>query len=331
MDKHNSGKSHRYRYAAIVLLVVFLLSGALLLMQVWENGQEQFSGLYSTGAFLEHEGESYELRGDVETFLILGLDKFEGSFDEGAYNNDRQADFLLLFILDHGAKKCTTLQLNRDSMVQMDVLGVAGNKIGTVTRQLALAHTYGNGGDVSCHNTASSVSKLLCGVKIDHYLSVTMDTVPMFNDLVGGVELTVMDDFTGIDDTLVKGQTVTLSGEQALTYVRTRQGLEDSTNSHRMERQQQYLKALEAKTRQCVANDSAFLAQAVIKLTENMVTDRSANQLQTLADSILAYESVGILSLEGHYEQGPEFMEYYVDETAVKELVIDLFCRRKEE
>ncbi len=331
MDKQNNGKSNRYRYAAIVLLVVFLLSAGLLLMKAWENSQGQFAGQYANGVFLEHEGTEYALRDRVETFLILGLDKFEGSFDEGAYNNDKQADFLLLFVLDHAAKKCTTLQLNRDAMVQMNVLGVAGNKIGTVTKQLALSHTYGNGGDVSCYNTATAVSNMLCGIKVDHYLSVTMDTVPMFNDLVGGVEVTVMDDFTGIDDTLVKGQTVTLMGQQALTYVRTREGLEDSTNMHRMERQRQYLKALEAKTRQCMENNDTFLAEAVLKLTENMVTDRSVNQLQSLADSISAYESVDILTLDGHYEQGPEFMEYYVDETAVKELVIALFCTEKTE
>ena len=44
---------------------------------------------------------------------------------------------------------------------------------------------------------------------------------------------------------------MTLQGEQALRYVRTRYGLEDSTNSTRMARQQQYINALYAKALSC--------------------------------------------------------------------------------
>mgnify|MGYP000585160404 FL=1 len=68
-----------------------------------------------------------------------------------------------------------------------------------------------------------------------------MDAVPILNDLLGGVEVTVLDDFSGIDDTLIKGETVTLHGDHALTYVRERYGLEDSSNSTRMVRQRQYM------------------------------------------------------------------------------------------
>ena len=37
----------------------------------------------------------------------------------------------------------------------------------------------------------------LMDVKIDHYISLTMDSVAVMNDLVGGVEVTVLDDFLG--------------------------------------------------------------------------------------------------------------------------------------
>ena len=156
---------------------------------------------------------------DVESFLILGLDKFEDAINNDSYNNDQRADFLMLLVFDNSEKKFTAVHLNRDTMVNMNVLGVAGQKIGTVNKQLALAHTYGNGRDVSCRNTADAVSELLNGVKVNHYLSITMDAVPILNDLLGGVEVTVLDDFSGIDDTLIKGETVTLHGDHALTYV----------------------------------------------------------------------------------------------------------------
>ena len=59
-------------------------------------------------------------------------------------------------------------------------------------------------------------SFLLGGTEIDHYLAMTMSAIPQINDLVGGVPVTVLDDFSGIDDSLVKGEEITLMGEQAL-------------------------------------------------------------------------------------------------------------------
>ena len=39
---------------------------------------------------------------------------------------------------------------------------------------------------------------MLMNVNVDHYVSVTMDAVSVYNDYIGGVEVTVLDDFTGI-------------------------------------------------------------------------------------------------------------------------------------
>ena len=85
-------------------------------------------------------------------------------------------------------------------MTQIRILGVTGEPAGTFTGQLALAHTYGSGEEDSCENTVLAVSNLLYGMEIDHYVSLTMDGVALLNDLVGGVTVEVLDDFSGIDD-----------------------------------------------------------------------------------------------------------------------------------
>jgi LCP family protein required for cell wall assembly len=231
----------------------------------------------------------------------------------------------MLFVFDNETKQCTAIHINRDTMVDVHVLGVAGNKIDTLTRQIALAHTYGNGRDISCRNTANSVSSLLKGVKVNHYLSVMMDAVPIFNDLVGGVEVVVLHDFTGIDDTLVKGETVTLMGEQALRYVRTRNGLEDSTNSTRMERQQQYINALYQATQKCIADNDEFIVDASLTMSDYTVSDRSVTQLQALAEKFNQYEFLGIQGIAGESKMGEEYIEFYPDENALMELVVRLF------
>jgi anionic cell wall polymer biosynthesis LytR-Cps2A-Psr (LCP) family protein len=166
---------------------------------------------------------------------------------------------------------------------------------------------------------------LLKGIKINHYLSVMMDAVPIFNDLVGGVEVEVLHDFTGIDDTLIKGQRVTLTGEQALLYVRTRSGLEDSTNTTRMERQQQYMDALYQVTQDRIAGDADFVVDASLALSDYTVSDRSVTQLQSLADKFNQYEFLGIQSIAGESRMGEKHMEFYPDDDALMDMVIRLF------
>ena len=330
MRKARKDKRKFFRYAAIALLIVFLLSAALLLLEVWEKHRGIFPESDTEETGLEYNGTEYILNENVESFLVMGLDKFEGSADVDSYNNDQQADFLMLFVFDNASKKCTALHINRDTMADVNILGVAGQKVDTVTKQIALAHTYGNGKEVSCRNTADAVSQLLLGMKVGHYISFTMDSVPVFNDLVGGVEVTVLDDFTGVDDTLVKGETVTLSGEHSLNYVRTRYGLEDSSNSTRMVRQKQYLQALYSKTRQCIESDDEFIVEASVNMADYIVSDRSVTQLQELAEKIAAYEFVGISSIEGESKLGEKFIEFYPDEDSIKQTVIDLFYKPKD-
>ena len=327
MRKPNIAKSSYIKIGAIAVALIVLLAIGLVLLHKWEGMHSTYPGQMPDNSNLEYNGKTYAPRDGVETFLVLGLDKFEGEGIVDSYNNDKQADFLLLMVFDNNTQTCTAIQINRDTMVNVNVLGVAGNKVDTVTRQIALAHTYGNGRDVSCRNTADSVSLLLKGIKVNHYLSVMMDAVPILNDLVGGVEVEVLHDFTGIDDALIQGQKVTLTGEQALLYVRTRYGLEENTNSARMERQQQYMNALYQLTQERIANDSNFVVDASLSLSDYIVSDRSVTQLQTLAEKFNQYEFLGIQSIAGDSQTGAEFMEFYPDEDALMELVIRLFYR----
>ena len=317
------------RGLAVALLAVFLLTGAFLLLELWEKRQSIFPEQKTENTVYEYNGVEYVKNEDVESFLILGLDKYEDAINNDSYNNDQRADFLMLLVFDNSEKKFTAVHLNRDTMVNMNVLGVAGQKIGTVNKQLALAHTYGNGRDVSCRNTADAVSELLNGVKVNHYLSITMDAVPILNDLLGGVEVTVLDDFSGIDDTLIKGETVTLHGDHALTYVRERYGLEDSSNSTRMVRQRQYMTAVYDKAMLEIENDDNFVIEASSKLADYIVSDRSVNQLQEIAKKLSQYKFTEIETLEGESVVKDGLMEFRPDADSIDKIVFELFYKKK--
>lgn len=329
MRKTRDRKRYIMLNVVVVLLAVFLVSFAFLLLEIWDKHQGGFSKVSIQSNNLKHNGEEYVLKENIETFLVMGLDKFEQDVSYDSYNNDLQADFLMLFVFDNDAKKVSALHINRDSMVKINVLGVAGETVGIVEKQIALAHTYGNGKDVSCRNVADSVSELLLGAKVNHYISITMDAVPTLNDLVGGVEVTVLDDFSGIDDTLIKGEKVTLMGEQTLRYVRTRYGLEDSRNSTRMVRQKQYINAFYDKFKACVDADEEFIVNTSLQISDYIVSDRSVTQLQTLAEKINTYDFVDIKDIEGESKMGEKFVEFYPDEASVKNTVINLFYKAK--
>ena len=329
MGKKRNDKRKLMRGLAVALLAVFLLTGAFLLLELWEKRQSIFPEQKTENTVFEYNGVEYVKNEDVESFLILGLDKFEDAINNDSYNNDQRADFLMLLVFDNSEKKFTAVHLNRDTMVNMNVLGVAGQKIGTVNKQLALAHTYGNGRDVSCRNTADAVSELLNGVKVNHYLSITMDAVPILNDLLGGVEVTVLDDFSGIDDTLIKGETVTLHGDHALTYVRERYGLEDSSNSTRMVRQRQYMTAVYDKAILEIENDDNFVIEASSKLADYIVSDRSVNQLQEIAKKLSQYKFTEIETLEGESVIKDGLMEFRPDADSIDKIVFELFYKKK--
>ena len=323
-----------YRKPLICLLVCLLLAaaglGILRNMEKRSGEQPASSEMTEEEGLTYFDGSWYRQRDDLETVLLLGLDQMEQPQSADGYRNDMQVDFLLLLVIDEGQKSCQMLQLNRDTMTEIPILGVAGDEAGSFTGQLALAHTYGSGKADSCFNAAKAVSDLLYGVPVDHFVSMTMDGVARINDLAGGVTVRIEDDFSQVDPSLTEGSQICLSGSQALTYVRARGGMEDSSNLQRMRRQRTYMQALYEKVKTCVEEDENFMTEAAARLSDCMVSDYTANQLAALGNLLSACSMGEILPLEGSAKQGKEFMEFYVDEEALQQTVITLFYEAAE-
>lgn len=314
----------------IVLLIGVFVFSALMMIKEWEKQRGVYTGGDVTQTDIKFEGKRYELKDNLQTILVMGLDKFASDVTTGSYNNDQQADFLLLIVIDRDNESYDLVHINRDTMTEITMLGVGGQAIGTEVGQIALSHSYGSGGKDSCRNTVLAVSEFFGGAAIDNYLSLTMDAVPILNDAVGGVTVTISDDFSGIDDTLVQGEQVTLRGEHALNYVRTRYGMEDSTNVARMARQREYLTALWDAVVSCVNEDEEFIVNASLEIADYMVTDCTSAQLERLFETVNAYGAPEIRTIEGDSIKGEDFMEFYADEDALQRLIIELFYEIKE-
>lgn len=316
--------------AALAVLTLLFLAG-LFLLHIWEENAGAVNGPASGGtnpedALTYYNGAWYRPRKGLETVLAIGVD--QAAVDDTLYRPGKyeQSDFLLLLVIDKRNERCTAVHINRDAMTEIRVLDDDTNELlGTINGQLALAHAYGNRPEACCGNTVAAVSGLLYGIEIDHYLSLTMDGVAVLNDLAGGVTLEVMDDLTGLDPALIQGKTVTLEGRQALTYVQSRRTLADPTNIHRMERQRQYLEALQKRLVQRADADEGFAVSALLELNTYMVSDCSVEKLSDLANVLGEYGVTEYRTLKGESVMGETYMEYYVDETAARELVMELF------
>ena len=329
----NGKKKKALLRAAVILCVAAAAAAALFVVGEWKKMETPADAADTSDddrPEFYYSGAWYTQNTELETLLIAGIDKYSDQLAEtlelgkelDANINTQQSDFLMLLILDKAQNTCTVLPLNRDTMTQINALGMAGESIGSFTGQLALAHTYGSGGIDSGYNTVQAVSDLLYGAQIDHFITVTMDAVAVLNDLVGGVTVLVEDDFSNITDQLPQGQEVRLTGSLALTYVRSRRSVADQTNINRMARQKTYLEALYEQLKAQPAE--TFSAKALLELSPYLVSDCSAAALSELYQEILDSKLTVLDAPEGESVRGEKFMEFYPDEQKLQRLVIDL-------
>ena len=326
-------KHMRMVRACAALLILFALGAGIALLvehfhaEEIENAEEQLTVYEDVRGepTIFVNGQWYVER-DMETLLIIGADDLGEITGADSYNSGSQADFMVLLMRDRDTNESVALHINRDTMTQVPILGVTGNKAGSRWEQIALAYYYGQGEQDSCENTVDAVSNLLYGVPIEHYLAVTMDAVPIMNDWVGGVRLEMLDDFSDINPDMIKGEEVLLWGEDALHYVQVRAGREDSSNLSRMERQRQYASAWFDKARPLMT-DYKEVAALFTDLQPYHYSDCSVDELKNIMEAFSQYPPERVYEIEGEAAVGTVYMEYHADEAALQQQVLDLFYR----
>jgi LCP family protein required for cell wall assembly len=277
---------------------------------------------------ITRDGVDYFPRQDITVMLVMGIDEFGVMQSSGGSYNPGAADMVSLLIFDEKNEQTRILNINRDTMLDVSVLGINGRKAGTTFAQLAIAHTYGSGMEDSCENTRDTVSDFLYGITIDHYVAANMDAISVMNDAVGGVAVYVEDDFSAVDPTITMGE-VTLHGQQAVNFVRTRKNVGDQLNISRMKRHEAYVSGFMEAFREKLAQGESFALSLYEQISPYIVTDCSMTVLTSMMDRYGGYEIVEIVSPEGRNILGQEYFEFYVDEQKLDELILRLFYEAK--
>ncbi|MDO5300534.1 MAG: LCP family protein [Clostridia bacterium] len=317
-------------FAAAILLVAAYKGGRWLETR---NAQPEARGdrlqRYAYEDTIEVDGTSYRRRKNVTSILLMGIDRANDTVVTG-YRNGGQADFLQLVVIDSDEQKITRLQIDRDTMTPITILGVLGNQSGVRTSQICLSHGFGDGKEQSCELTVSAVSNLLLGTPIDSYIAMNLDGISILNDAVGGVTVTLEDDFSALDASMTPGRTMTLVGDQAEIFVRSRRNIGVGTNEARMARQQQYIARLAEQLDGLIQADEAFIGSLYDELKPYLITNLSRGALINRAWTSRAYGRT-LHEIEGTYQVGTdEFMQFYADETVLQQIVLELFYQKVE-
>ena len=154
-----------------------------------------------------------------------------------------------------------------------------------------------------------------------------MSAIATINDAVGGVDVTVLEDLTKADKLLVKDSQVHLMGQSAFWYVKYRDTSEFGSADMRLARQKQYLNAFVGAAKQAAKKDITVAAELYQAISAQMVTDITLNEAAYLAPILVDYsfDEKGFFMLEGQTVMGEQFEEFYVDEDALYEMILDVF------
>lgn len=294
---------------------------------------EQSEELTALGS-LKLNGNIYSYYHDFETYLIMGTDKTGA--DSKVYQGS-MSDFLMLVIVDKTDNNYSFLPINRDTMSEVRLIQDDGTGVATAELQLCTAHWYGGNAEQSCANTVESISKLFGGLKINGYYAIPMDAIPKLNHSVGGVTVTLLEDFQDIDRQMKKGETLALSDEQAYRYIHDRYGVGDEKNTSRMKRQQQYMEAFFTKAKEKAKSDKAYVGQLFREFEQTATTNLTAKKISGLTNRLIKGTQKGFFEIKGTSKigkalgDGIDHAEFYPDKESIIDVLTKIYGLKKRE
>lgn len=258
---------------ALTVLVIFVIAWPLYL---WYLVDSQLNRVDALSALPASEGE---------TWLIAGSDQRSDGSDGGVkqpWVQGARADSIMLLRKVNGVAELVSLP--RDTAVEIPGHGL--NKLNA---------SYAFGGPKLLVKTVEGVS----GVKVDHYVEVTMGAVTQLVDAAGGVELCLDYDVADADSALKwKSGCHQADGATALAFSRMRHQ-DPKGDIGRAERQRQVLSKLSSSLITTSTFVNPFKQRDLANVgAQNLTTDNDSG-LWALGKLMLTYRSAANNNLTG--------------------------------
>ena len=290
---------------------------------------EEMNGSQNGVDIISYNGKKYKENTSIKSYLFIGVDEREDDFvdEELTPGTAGQADCLILLILNIDTNEANILQINRNAMTELDIYNELSAVDKTVTGPVCLQYAYATGGKRSSIAQRKTVEELLFNISIDGYLTMSLPGIADINDAFGGVDVTMENDYTWIDQSFVQGSTVHLEGEAATRFVQSRDKSVFNSVQDRMDRQTAYVTSFINSLKNMQGESIAGKLSQFIGST--VLTDLKASELNELIN--YDYNTDNVLYLPGEMVQGEEYEEYNVDNTELEKMIVDLFYTETEE
>lgn len=281
----------------------------------------------SDSEYIVYNDKKYKYNKDVLPILFIGYDKTEQREMQGM---GYAADVLILAAVNTSTGKITLISIPRDTLTSIAVFDFDGKYVLTDEFQIALSYAYGYQNDIGADLTMAAVSNMLCHIPIKRFVSLNIDGIGPLTDAVGGVELTILEDFTAYDMYMRAGSMFKLHGELAERYVRERQGPNMSgLNSDRMIRQEQFIKVYVETLKNYIKENPKNLIDFIKTAGQYVKTNLTVNEMLFLFNRLRGAnsESVRFVTLPGKYENIKEILGtvYIPDSDKIEHLILNTF------
>lgn len=318
--------SKKRTWITILLILAVCIAGAgIYLAESRKKSEEAVSDAEEIETdTVVYQGKKYRYNSDLELILFMGVDKSEPISLQNHAGAGGQADTLLLAVLDREQKKVQMVSVSRDTMTDVKIYDESGEYLATEHAQIALQYAYGISAKRSIQMTKEAVSNLLYEVPIRSYVSLNVEGIAPIVDAMGGVTLTIPEDYTMIDPAFTQGSVFTLNGAQAEAYVRYRDQAVTGSNTQRMERQNEFLLALFQQLNHAGLKSQEGFQRIFDSAGDYLETDLTAKEMQRLSEYEFQTE---IITLPGEMQAGTEHDEYVIDDEKLYDLVLKLFYK----
>lgn len=278
-----------------------------------------------------YQGKEYNYNEHLSNFLFLGIDQQEKANTETGKADAGQADSIFLVSWDRVEGRVTWITIPRDTMTEIQIFDQEGNEAGSAVNHLNLAYAFGDGARESCQLMEEAVSNLFYGLPIQGSCAINLDGIPVLAEAVGGITVTIPDNgMQSVNPQWVKGAEVTLDKENTEMFVRYRDTSKSQSALERMERQKIFLVALGEKMQKTYKRDSGIISELYGAMNDYMVTDIGNDQFVKLMEVLGENGVAREWTLPGQGKEGEDFDEYYPDDDALYEKILETFYIEEE-
>lgn len=286
---------------------------------------------FSGAGTISWNGKSYRYNDHLSNFLFLGIDNREPVETEMGSREAGQSDAIYLLSWDRMTGDMTLISIPRDTITTIEVFGKDGSSLGTTKNHLNLAYAYGDGKHESAKLSVEAVSNLLFGISIQGYCAANMDAFPVLTESIGGLDVVVPNSsLEEKDPDYYEGATVTLNADNTEFFVRYRDITISQSALTRMERQQAFMEAYGEKVKELAAKDAGIITEIYSSLQPYLVTNIGMDQFMKLAESYVGGAEISRWTVPGEAVEGNQYDEFYVDDEALYEKMIETFYEEVE-